>query len=143
ARFVVDADLALVLSRDLGVEQHVPGVGRGVDVVGVPHQQVRPATVRHPVIDPVEGFVGLVLEVAENRLVVGDEVDVDRVDVAGRDEAGGGVGGGRDTVVFTGAHQLHHFVGGAAGLVVDLAAAFLFERFHPFRFDVAGPGDQV
>src|SRR4051812_12266104 len=142
AGFVVDADLALVFRGDFRVEHHVPGVRRRLDVVSVPHQQVGAAPVRDPVVDAFEGVVGLVLEVAEDRLVVGDEVGVDRGDEAGGDQPGGGVARGGDAVVLPGFHQLDHFVGGAGFLVVDLAAGFLFERLAPGGFDVAGPGDQ-
>jgi hypothetical protein len=98
--------------------------------------------VGNPVVDTVEGVVRLVLEVGEDRLVVGDQVGVDRRDEAGGDETGGCVARGRDTVELAAFHQLDHFVGGAGFLVVDLAAGFLFERLAPFGFDVAGPGDQ-
>ncbi len=141
-RIVVLADLAFVFGGDLGIERHVPGVRRRLHVVAVPHQQVGAAAVRDAVVDAVEGVVRLVLEVCEDRLVVGDQVGVDRGDEAGGDEPGGGVAGSRDAVVLPGFHQLDHFVGGAGFLVVDLAAGLLFERFAPFRFDVAGPGDQ-
>src|SRR5207253_9410036 len=69
-------------------------------------------------------------------------VGVDRGDETGGDKTGGGVTGGRDAVVLAGFHQLDHFVGGAGFLVVDLAPGLLFERFAPFGFDIARPGDQ-
>ncbi len=142
-RVVVGRDLALVLGRLLRIQDHRPGLRRRADVVGVPHQQVRPATVRDPVMGAVERVVRLVLEVGEDRLVVRHQVDVYGRHIAGFDEATARVAGSRDAVVLAGAHQLDHLVRRAGHLVLDLAAGLLLERLRPRVLDVACPGDQV
>ena len=98
----------------------------------------------------VDRVVRLVLERREHVRVVGDQVGVDRIDVAPGDQAQRRVARRGHAVVVAGAHQRDHLVGGVADLHVDLAAGLLLEVRHPVDgrvgrpvLDVAGPGDEV
>ena len=91
----------------------------------------------------VERVVWLVLQIRVDRLVVRHEADVHRRDVTGIDEARRCVPRCGDPVVPALAHQLHHLVGRAGHLDVDLATGCLLEVRFPRVRDVAGPGDKV
>ena len=140
-RAVVRGDLALV--RRSGVPDDAPAVRLGLDDVRAPHEQVRPASVRDAVGDAVDRVVRLVLQALEDRVVVLDQVEVDRGHVLACDQSQCRVARRRDTVVVAGLHQRDHLVRGRADLRVDLAARLCLEGSDPVLLDVAGPVDQV
>ena len=147
-RRVVGRHLARVVRRV--VEDGRPRVGRRRHDLGVVHQQVGATAVRDAVGDPVDAVPRLHLQRVEDVGVVGHQVGVDRLDVAGRDQPQRRVAGGRNDVVLAGLHQVDHVVGGRCRLDVDLAAGLLLERRHPVDgrvgaavLGVAGPGDDV
>ena len=150
-RVVVGRDLALV--RRGRIEHDAPAVGLRRDDRRVVHQDVRAAAVGHAVADAVDRVVGLVLQAVEHVLVVRDQVEVDRGDVAAGDQAERRVTRRRHAVVLAGLHQLDHVGRVDADLDRDLAAGRLLERGDPVvaldllaagpADDVAGPGDEV
>ena len=87
---VEDAQPARVVGRVL--PEAVPG-GLVLDLLGVPHQQVRPAPVRHSVGNAIQRVVGLILEPFEDVVVVLEQLDVHRLHVAASHQPIGGVTG--------------------------------------------------
>jgi hypothetical protein len=136
-RAVVRGDAALIAR---GVVEHgAPRVEVALDLVGAPHEQVRPVAVRDAVHPAAHRVPGLVLEARVDVGVVWHEVGVDRCDVTPRDQPQGRVAGGRHRVVLARAHQGHHLVGRVADLDVDLAPRALLERRDPVDLRVGGP----
>ena len=136
--------------RRVGLERHGPRVERLGDLVGVPHEQVRAAAVRHAVGDAVDAVVRLHLEVLEHVRVAGDQVRVHGLDAVAVDEPEGRVTRCGDDVPAATLHELHGLVGGAERLEVDDAAGRLGERGDPVDgrigravLDVAGPREDV
>src|SRR5215210_5242489 len=101
------------------------------------------APVGNPVRRTVERVVRLVLEILEDRRVVGHQIGVDWSDVTSCYELRGRVARGRDAIPLAGAHQVDHLVRGAGLFQLDLAARLLLEVGHPGVGHVSGPGDQV
>ena len=128
-RIVVDGDLPLV--RVVRVPDHGPAVGRRLDDVGPPREDVPAATVRYAVRLPVLRVVVLVLEPFGDVSEVGDEVRVDRRDVTPLHEPDAGVAGCRDAVVLAGRDVVDHLVRRRAVLPPNLAARLLRELVSP------------
>ncbi len=123
--------------------------GRG-DLVGPPHQQVRPAAVGYAVVDAVDGVVRLVLEGGEDISVARDQFHIDWLDVASLDEPQTGIAGRRDDIELlgVGGEQAERLVRGPEHLDRGLAAGRILERRDPVDgrvgravLGVAGPGE--
>ena len=148
-RRVVRGDLALVLGcARSNTAPHESGASVTTSVLYI--SRLAPQPCGMPYIWPFDRVPRLVLEERRDGRVVRHQVGVHRGDVAGVDQPQRGVAGRGHAVVLTGAHQLHHLVGGVADLDVDLAAGLLLERRHPVDrrvvgavLGVAGPRDQV
>ncbi len=132
------------------VEHRAPRVGSWAHLVGAVHQQVGAAAVRDAVGDAGDAVPWLHLQRVEDIDVVGHQVEVDRLDVTGRDQSQRRIAGRRHDVVLPCLHQADHVVGGRRGLHVDLAAGLLLERGDPVDgrvgrpvLGVAGPGHDV
>ncbi len=138
-RGVVHGELAGI--RRGRVEQLGPLGGRGRDLVGAPHEQVRAAAVRHAVVHAVDRVVVLVLEVREDLGVARDQVHVDRLDEAAGDEAQAGVARRGDDVVLrrVGLEERERLIRGPEGLDRDLAAGLGLERRDPVDVRAGGP----
>ncbi|MPL93019.1 hypothetical protein SDC9_39143 [bioreactor metagenome] len=138
----------LAVGQRLLVEHDIPAVGRGLEHLGVVHQHVRPPHEGHAVMGAVDGVPGRILQPVVDALPVGDQIDVDRLHLAARDQPQRGIARGGDQIEAPLVHQRHHFIGGARGLHLDLAAGGLLELGDPVigriglaALDIARPGD--
>ena len=80
-------------------------VGAGLTFCVLYIRRLAPRPCGTPYGVAVDGVPRLLLQTAEDVLVVGHEVGVDGRRVTGGDEAQGGVAGGGDRVVLAGLHQ--------------------------------------
>ena len=130
----------------LAVVERLPAGGSRGELGLAVEENVRSPLQGDAVVDAVDGVERRPLELRSEILPVGDEVDVDRFDIATVNQPKVGIARGRHHVVLSAAtvrHQRHHLIGRARVLGVDHASRLLLEGLNPIFLCVALPGDQV
>ena len=107
----LDASLVgLAVGKRLLGEHDVPALRRGLEDIGVVHQDIRSPLVRHAVVFAVDGMPGRVLQPGIDVLPTGDEFGVDLLHPFPGDQPVAGIAGGGDQVESTFVHQRNHLV---------------------------------
>ena len=152
-RPVVGLDATLVrlaVRKLLRLEHCGPRRGRGLEHLGVVHEDVRSPLVRCPVVLAVDEVPGCFLQALVDRAVARNQADIHRLHGIAADQAQRSVARRSHEVVAALRHQRHHLVRGAGRFHVDLAAARFLETRYPVvalvsfaALDVTGPRDDV
>ena len=140
----------LAVRQRLLLEHHAPALRRVLEDVGVVHEDVGAPLVGNAVVFAVDRVPRRILQALVERLPAWDQRGIDLLHPLAGDKPQRGVAGGGDQVEVALVHQGDHFVRGAGGLHIHLAAGLFLEIRDPVgvliavaTLDVSRPSDDI
>ena len=130
--------VGLSVGQRLFLEHHAPAGGRVLEHLGAVQQQVRRPLERHAVVPALDGVPGSVLQPRIDAGIGRHARGVDRLHLAGGNQAQRGIAGCGHQVESALVHQGHHLLGVRGRAHRDLAAGVLLEGADPVVGRIAG-----